>query len=160
MLVIPILNRSPGVCASRLCADSKVPRQIRKTAPKMGGVRVVGFPLQEGQRLELGDFKSLTAADVAAGDHVVAPNHVGLGLGEPRPIAFIGVARQLRPLAANYPADLMFARLAAMRTYQGVGLGLVGFCEKFAFFHHLGQLPLTSRSKVFHTRERVDEIKN
>jgi hypothetical protein len=41
-----------------------------------------------------------------------------------------------------------------------VRFGFVCFGKKIAFFHHLSELQLLSRSKVFHTRERHDETKS
>jgi hypothetical protein len=98
--------------------------------------------LKEGQGLQLGDFKSLAAANVAAGCEVVAAHHVGLRLSEAGPVALVGVAGQLGALAADDPADLMVAGLAAMRANQGVRLLFGGFGKKIAFFHHRGQLQL------------------
>ena len=92
--------------------------------------------------MELGDFEALAATDVGAGKEIVAADHVWLGLGESGAIAIVGVAGQLGALAADDPADLIFAWLAAMGTGQGVSLGFVGFGEKFAFFHNRGQLQL------------------
>jgi hypothetical protein len=85
--------------------------------------------------LEAGDFESLAAADVGAGEHFVAADHVGLGFGEAGTIAFIGVAGKLGALFADDPVDLVFAGLAAMWAGEGVGALFAGFVEKFAFFH-------------------------
>jgi hypothetical protein len=86
--------------------------------------------------LKLGDFEALAAADVAAGYEVVAADHVGLGFGEAGPVALIGVARQLGALAAHDPVDLVIAGLSAVGADQGMRFLLIGFGEKFAFFHH------------------------
>ena len=112
-------------------------------SPRCGlRLRFARWGLKEGQALQLGDFEALAAADVAAGQEIVAADHVGLGLGESGAIAVVGVAGQLGALAADDPVDLVFAGLAAVRTGQGVSLGFVGFGEKFAFFHNRGQLQL------------------
>jgi len=86
--------------------------------------------------LKLGDFKSLPTADISAGHKIVATHHVGLRFGEPGPIPLVGVSGQLRSFPPNYPVDLMFTRLAAMRANQRVRLLLIGFGKKIAFFHH------------------------
>ncbi len=83
----------------------------------------------------MGDFEAFAAADVAAGYHVIAADHVGLGFGEAGPIAVVGVARELGAFAADYPLNLMIGGLAAVRADEGVSARFVGFCEKIAFFH-------------------------
>jgi hypothetical protein len=93
--------------------------------------------LEKGQGLELSDFKAFAAANVAAGDHVVAANHVGLGFGEAGPVALVGIAWQLSAFAPDNPVDDVVAGLAAMGANEGVSFLFVGFREKFAFFHHL-----------------------
>ena len=116
--------------------------------------------LDEGQGLELGDLEAFAAADVAAGYHVVAADHVGLGFGESGPVAFVGVAGDLRLFAADYPTDLVVAGLAAVGANQGMGALLICFGEKIALFQHSGEPQLSSRTKVFHTRECYDETKS
>jgi hypothetical protein len=86
--------------------------------------------------LQRGDLEALAAANVSAGDHVISPHHVGLRLGKARTVPVIGVARQLSPLAPDYPTDLVIAWLATVRTDQCVCSLLIGFGKKFAFFHN------------------------
>ena len=85
--------------------------------------------------MEGGDLEGLAAADVLAGELVVAADHVGLGLGEAGSVALVGVARELGALAADDPGDFILGRLAAFGTGEVVGALLGGFVEKIAFFH-------------------------
>jgi hypothetical protein len=110
--------------------------------------------------LQLGDFEAFAAANVAAGYEVISAHHVGLGFGEAGPVSFIGVAGQLRPFAPHNPIDLVLAGLAAVRADKGMSFGFIGFGKKIAFFHHWVNSQLSSRSKVFHTRECHDETKS
>jgi len=117
-------------------------------------------PLEKSQRLQRCNLEALAAADIAAGHHVVAADHVWLGLGEAGPVAVVGIARQLSPLAPDDPIDRVIAWLAAVWADQGVGSLLIGFCKKIAFFHRTVNSQLSSRSKVFHTRGCHDETKS
>jgi hypothetical protein len=94
-----------------------------------------GGGLEEGQGLELRDFEAFAAADIAAGYHVVATDHVGLGFGEAGPVSVVGVPRELGAFSADDPLDLVVGGLAAVRADERVGARFVGFCEKIAFFH-------------------------
>jgi len=90
--------------------------------------------------LELRNLEWLAAADVGAGELVIAANHVGLGLGEAGAVAFVGVARQLGPLAPDYPAYLVLAGLAAFGTGKSVFPHFSCFVEEFTFFHWIRPL--------------------
>ena len=127
----------------------------------MGGFPIadVEHGLEEGQSLQLGDLEAFAAADVAAGDHVVAADHVGLSLGESGAVAFVGTAWQLRPFAPDHPIDDVVAGLAAVRADKGVGLLLIGFGKKIAFFHNQLNSQLSSRRKVFHTQGAMTKRK-
>ncbi len=59
--------------------------------------------LQKRDGLHARNFKALAAADILAGHHIIATNHVRLGLGELGPIAFISPRRQLPFLGAHQP---------------------------------------------------------
>src|ERR1700679_2404624 len=83
------------------------------------GMRAGSFR-EKSQRLELGDLEWLAAADVGAGELVVTPDHIGLGLGKSRAIALIGVAGNLRTLAAHHPSDFVLGGLAAFGAGQVV----------------------------------------
>src|SRR5271163_2429652 len=82
--------------------------------------------LKKCQRLQLGNFEAFAAAHIAAGYEIVAPHHVGLCFGESGPVALVGIARQLGALTPDYPVDLVFAGLAAVRANQRVCLLLIG----------------------------------
>ena len=123
-----------------------------------GGRSQIESQLEECQRLQLGDFKTLAAADVGAAYEVVAAHHVGLGFGKAGAVALVGIAWQLRALAANDPVDLIFAWLAAVGANQSVSLLLVGFGKKIAFFHHRGQLQAKQNQEGLSTtgpREKI-----
>uniref|UniRef100_E6Q079 Uncharacterized protein n=1 Tax=mine drainage metagenome TaxID=410659 RepID=E6Q079_9ZZZZ len=92
--------------------------------------------VEECDGLERGDLEAFAAAYVAAGDLIVATNHVGLSLGEAGAVTLIGVAWQLGALAADDPLDHVFAGLAAVRAIEGVFALFGGFCKKIAFFDH------------------------
>ena len=96
--------------------------------------------LQEGDGLDADDFEAFAAADVLAAEQVVGADHVALRLGEAGAVALVGVARDLGFLAADEPADLVLAGLAAVRAGHGVGTLLGLLVEKFTFFH-AGPLP-------------------
>ena len=109
--------------------------------------------LEEGERLQAGDVEGLAAADVKAGELVVAAHHVGLGLGEASAVAFIGVPGKLGALAADYPGDFVLGGLAAFGTGEVVCALLRGLCEKFALFH--GDCSggwLLNEANLIHTR--------
>ena len=85
--------------------------------------------------MELRNLEWLAAADVGAGELVVAAHHVRLRLGKARAVAFIGIARQLGPLAPNYPAYLILAGLPALGAGKRVLPHFSCLVEEFAFFH-------------------------
>jgi hypothetical protein len=85
--------------------------------------------------LNAGDFKALAAADILAGELVVAADHVGLGFGEAGAVAFVGAAGDLSFLAADDPLDGVFAGLATVGTGEVVLALLGAFVEEIAFFH-------------------------
>src|SRR6266568_8335655 len=99
---------------------------------RLGPASLLG---QERERLQRADLKGFAAADVDAGKLVIAANHVGLRLRKPGSVALIGIARQLRPLAAHHPGDLVFTRLPALRAGESVGAQLCRLIEKFPLFH-------------------------
>src|SRR5579859_2611032 len=125
---------SGGCCACRTPQDKAtasgkaIPRKAIGTGPFL--------LVQECQRLELSNLEWFAAADVGAGEFVVAPDHVGLRFCEARPVALVGAARQLRTLAPDHPGHLVFCRLAALGAGQRMGTHLSCFVEKIPFFHN------------------------
>jgi len=109
-----------------------MPTRRRRTGPLLR---------QKRQRLQPRNLERLAAADVGAGQFVVAAHHIGLRLGEAGSVALVGVARQLRPFAANYPGNFVFPRLAALGAGQGVAALFRRFVEKFPLFHGLRLFP-------------------
>lgn len=91
--------------------------------------------LQEGDGLDSGDFEALAAADIFAGDHVVAADHIGLRLGEAGAVALIGVAGQSTLLAADEPAQFVVASLSAVGAGEHVVALLGALVKEIAFFH-------------------------
>jgi hypothetical protein len=98
--------------------------------------------------LQLCNLEGLAAADVGAGELVVAAHHIGLRLGKAGSIALVGSAGQLRTLAPHYPGDLVLARLAALGAREGVGSQFRGLVEKIPFFHRV------SASGSFHLTDK------
>ena len=96
---------------------------------------------QECKCLQLRDLKWLAAADVGAGELVVAAHHVGLRLGKAGSVALIGIAGQLRTFAAYYPRNLVLGRLAALGAGKVVAALFGGLDEKFPLFHGLRLFP-------------------
>jgi hypothetical protein len=109
---------------------------LRGSAP---GYTEAGFALvgKERERLERGDLKRLTAAHICASQLVIPANHIRLRFGEPCPVAFIRMTRQLGPLAANNPGDLVLRCLAAFWASESVGSGFRCLCKKLPLFHNL-----------------------
>src|SRR5205814_6175 len=66
---------------------------------------------------------------------VVSPHHVRLSLGKLCPVALIGVAGKLRPLASYHPGNFIFPRLSTFRAVQGMCPLLRGLIEKVPLFH-------------------------
>ena len=99
------------------------------------GLSAILGRLEEGDGLDSGDFEAFAAADIFAGDHVVAADHVGLRLGEAGAVALVGVAGQAGFLAADEPSELVLGRLAAMGTGERVRALLGPLVKKFPFFH-------------------------
>ena len=93
--------------------------------------------------MQRGDLERLAAADVGALQLVIAPDHIGLGLGEPGPVALIGSARKLAALAPYDPGDLILPRLAAFRTGQVVRALLRCLVKKLTFIHRRADLQLS-----------------
>jgi hypothetical protein len=85
--------------------------------------------------LEACNFEWFAAPDIHAGELVVAPNHVGLGLCELRAIALVGVAGQLSSFPPYDPGDLVVSGLAALGAGQIVRPCFGGLVEKLAFIH-------------------------
>jgi hypothetical protein len=96
---------------------------------------------QKRQRLQLRNLKRLAASDVGAGNFVVAAHHVGLCLGKAGPVALVRAAWQLRPFAADHPADFVFASLAALGAGQRVAAKFCSLVEKIPLFHSLRCFP-------------------
>jgi hypothetical protein len=71
--------------------------------------------LEKSYGLDSGNVESLSATDIFAPHHVVAPNHVALCLGKARSIPVIGSARKLIFLPPYDPVQLVFALLSAVR---------------------------------------------
>lgn len=91
--------------------------------------------IQKRHRLDSGHFKALAAADVFAHDHVVAADHIGLGLGEFGAVALVGAAGELLLLGAHQPCELILASLTAVRARKRMGLPGFLFVEKIALVH-------------------------
>src|SRR5208337_2794630 len=74
---------------SRIIEGDPRDKELRRFAPPMAetsrslpaGLRW-DLLIEKGHRLNAGNFKTLAAADVLAGDEVVAPHHVGASFGE------------------------------------------------------------------------------
>jgi hypothetical protein len=71
--------------------------------------------IEKGHRLDARDLKALAAANVLAGDKVVAPDHVGTGFGKFRAVTLVSPRRQLALLGSNEPTQFVFGGLMAMR---------------------------------------------
>jgi hypothetical protein len=113
--------------------------------------------LQEGDGLDAGNLEPLAAADVFAGEHVVAADHVGLGLGELCAIALVSIAGERILFTADEPADLVFISFAAVGAGECVVALLRPFFVKVALFHRLGP-PLNSSPKLFHIVEETAQL--
>jgi hypothetical protein len=90
---------------------------------------------QEGEGLEAIDFKRLAATNIYAGELVVSPDHIGLRLGKPGAVAFVGVPGELGALTTNDPGDLVFAGLPALGASEVVSACFGRLVEKIPFFH-------------------------
>src|SRR5579863_4414155 len=95
---------------------------------------------EKRQRLQANNLERFAAADVGAGQFVIAAHHVGLGLGETGAVALVRLARQLRSLAADDPRNLVFVGLPAFRTGKDVRAQLRALGKEFPLFH--GPSPL------------------
>lgn len=82
-----------------------------------------------------GQIKTLAAADIAAGDHIVDANHVGTRLGELLLVLFVGASGSLRFLGAHHPADRIGVFLAAVRAIERKLLGLFLLVVEALFVH-------------------------
>ena len=91
--------------------------------------------MQKRDGLDPGDLKALAAADVFAGYLVVAAHHVGLGLGEARAVALVGVARQGILLATDEPVQLILGGLAAVGASERMIALFWSFIKKITLFH-------------------------
>jgi hypothetical protein len=91
--------------------------------------------LEECDGLDTCNFEALSAADVFAGNHIVATHHVGLSFGKAGAVALVGVTGQSILFVADEPTELVVRCLAAMGTGEGVVALLGTFIKKFPFFH-------------------------
>jgi len=73
---------------------------------------------------------------------VVAANHVGLSLGESRPVALVAAARELRAFAAHDPGHFLVRRLAALGANEIVRALFRYFVEEFPLIHTMFPLPI------------------
>jgi hypothetical protein len=101
----------------------------------MWGIRFWAAELKESDGLDSRYVEALAAPDIFAAQDVIGADHVALGLGEAGAVAFVSVAAELGLLAADEPADLVFALLSAVGAGHGVGALLGAFVEKVTFFH-------------------------
>jgi hypothetical protein len=142
---VRVVGVSPKKNGGRLLhsRDVLVPGQHRDVARIGGpfGVRGWGLIGQECQRLKLRDFEWLATANIRAGKLVVTADHVGLRFGEAGAVTLVGVARQLRTLAADDPSDFVFGGHAALGASECVAALLGRLVEKFPFFHGLRTSP-------------------
>jgi len=79
------------------------------------------------------DLNPLTA--FRAGNDVVHSDHVVAGILKTDSILFVRPRRERWLFGSDYPSDLKFGRLAALRTLQGLGFRLRLFREEIAFLH-------------------------
>jgi hypothetical protein len=91
--------------------------------------------LQKCDRLHSGHVEPLATANVLARGQIVPAHHIGLRLGESRPVALIGTTAKLCLLPADEPSKFIFVRLTAVWARQQVGALLRLFVEKVALFH-------------------------
>src|ERR1700722_17597574 len=99
------------------------------------GARENSRLLGEDHRLHAGNFETLAAAHILAGQHVVFAQHVGARLGEAGAVALIGASGELAFLGTHKPVNFIFAGLMAMRAVQRGLLAFLLLVEKVAFFH-------------------------
>ncbi len=85
--------------------------------------------------MELGDFERFAAADVGAGELVVASYHVRLRFGKAGTVTLVGAAGKLGTFTAYDPADLVFAWLTALGAGEGMGSQFGCFVKKVPLFH-------------------------
>ena len=95
----------------------------------------------------MSNLKGLAAADVGAGQFVVASYHVRLRFGEAGAVTLVGPARHLRPLAPHDPCYFVLARLSALGADEVVRPLFRGFIEKIALFHCFQALQLAPGSE-------------
>jgi hypothetical protein len=91
--------------------------------------------VQKRDRLDARDLEALAAANILAGHHVVTADHIRLGFGELGAIALVGAAGKLLLLGTHQPGELIFTRLAAVRTGQRMRLFGFFFVKKVSFIH-------------------------
>ena len=91
--------------------------------------------LKERHALHARDLKPLPAADILANHHVVAPQHIGLCLGEFRAVTIICPWRQTLLLGSHQPLNFIFRRLMTVRTAQVRRFLIRPLVEKFALIH-------------------------
>jgi len=91
--------------------------------------------VRKNDRLNAGNFKSLPAAHILAGQHVVPAQHIGAGFGEAGTVTFVGAARKLALFGAHQPGDFIFRGLMTMRTVQRSRLFVRPLVEKLALIH-------------------------
>lgn len=93
--------------------------------------------LEEGDGLDSGDLETLAAADVFAGDHIVAAHHIGLCLGEASAVALVRMTREAGFFVADEPAELVLGGLSAVGADEGVTALLRPLVKKIPLFHRL-----------------------
>jgi hypothetical protein len=96
---------------------------------------VDSFLPKEGHALHARDLKAFAATYVLAGHHVIAPQHVGLRLGELGAIPVVSPGRQAFLFGPHEPLNLVFGGLLAVGASQGRWLFIGTLVEKIAFFH-------------------------
>jgi hypothetical protein len=103
--------------------------------------------------LNAGNFKSLPAAHILAGQHVVPAQHIGAGFGEAGTVTFVGAARKLALFGAHQPGDFVFSGLMTMRTVQRSRLFVRPLIEKFTFIHKQllpdGRYPVSTKINYY-----------
>ena len=93
--------------------------------------------VQKCHRLHSCHFKPFAAADVLAGHHIIAPDHVALGLGELGAVALVGTPGKLFLFGTHQPGKFVIAGLTAVRTRQRMRLFSFFLVKKIALVHLL-----------------------
>ena len=95
------------------------------------------MPLHEDHRLNTGNLEALATAWVLTLNEVIPAQHIVLGLGKSRPIAFVRVAGKLLLFCSHQPANLVSLSLMTKQARESSRLQCLIFIKKFALIHSL-----------------------